>query len=277
MKKIKLFVLMAGLACINVTVADELPRHSAVPGGIALVPLASVTGPLPIVSYNDRRVMVQEKDGRRYAVVGISLDASPGDHTLQVVTGDSSRTQNFPVLSKEYTTQKITLKNQRMVTPVQQDLKRISSEIARARAVYGTWSSTPQVSFPLDTPVEGNRSGNFGLRRIFNGEPRRPHSGIDIAAPLGTEVRAPASGRVAEAGEFYFNGKTLFIDHGQGLITMYAHLSELDVKVGQEITRGQRIGKVGASGRATGPHLHWSVILNGVAVDPALLTAASND
>jgi murein DD-endopeptidase MepM/ murein hydrolase activator NlpD len=130
---------------------------------------------------------------------------------------------------------------------------------------------------PFIKPVSGVTSSPFGHRRILNDQPRSPHSGLDIAASTGTPVAAPAPGTVTITGEFYFNGNTVFLDHGQGLITMYCHLSEIKVTEGTQIERGEILGLVGATGRVTGPHLHWSVSLNGHRVDPELAIAVLSD
>jgi murein DD-endopeptidase MepM/ murein hydrolase activator NlpD len=122
------------------------------------------------------------------------------------------------------------------------------------------------MALPVTAPV----SSPFGLRRFFNEQPRKPHSGLDLAAAEGTPISAPASGKITDTGDFFFNGNTVFIDHGQGLVTMYCHLSKIDVEPGQTVNTGDIIGAVGKTGRVTGAHLHWSVSLNNTRIDPTL-------
>jgi murein DD-endopeptidase MepM/ murein hydrolase activator NlpD len=174
------------------------------------------------------------------------------------------------VSDKHYREQRLTIKNERQVNPNPEDLKRIAAEQERSNAALSKFTTSGTPVFALLSPVEGTRSDSYGSRRIFNGQPRNPHSGMDIAAAKGTPIRSPAPGTVVEAGSFFFNGNTLYIDHGYGLVTMYCHLNEIKVKVGDHLAAGDLIGTVGMTGRVTGPHLHWGVALNRAMVDPAL-------
>ncbi len=122
--------------------------------------------------------------------------------------------------------------------------------------------------------MNGPLSSKFGVRRFFNGEERNPHSGLDFAVGAGTPIKTPAAGKVILIGNYFFNGNTVFVDHGQGFISMFCHMSKIDVKVGQPLARGDVVGKVGATGRATGPHMHWNISLNDARVDPAIFIGA---
>jgi murein DD-endopeptidase MepM/ murein hydrolase activator NlpD len=228
----------------------DSPATAPVPGGVVMV--------LP--------------NGDSYAaLVGLSLGIEPGIHQLVVRTGEHEKiTREFSVEAKQYETQHLTIKNKRMVNPEQRDLERIGREQKRIRQALATWNDARPATLRFELPVAGPLSSPFGLRRFFNQQPRKPHSGLDIAADEGTPIKAPAGGEVLDTGEFFFNGNTVFIDHGQGLVTMYCHLSRIDVQAGQTLQTGDVIGAVGKTGRVTGAHLHWGVSLNDARVDPTL-------
>jgi murein DD-endopeptidase MepM/ murein hydrolase activator NlpD len=251
--------------------ALEFPPDSNVPGSIVSVPFVTPPGQRPRAYYQGRRVMVLEQSGGWRAIVGIPLTVSPGMHTLEVHSGNQKTTYTFRINPKTYAAQYLTLQDQRKVEPWPSDLARIRRETRLIEKAKAHWRENDEASLELSLPLEGRFSSPFGLRRFFNGQPRNPHSGLDIAVAEGTPVGAAASGQVLTTGDFFFNGKTVFIDHGQGLITMYCHLHRIDVMPGQEIRRGQRIGLAGKTGRATAAHLHLGVILNQTMVDPVML------
>jgi len=264
---IRATILLAALA--SAAQAGDLPRESRVPGGIAFIEIPG--GDLaPTALIDTRRTAVIRNDDRWVAIVGIPLSTKPGPHKLKVATGKETVDVSFDVTDKRYRTQHLTIKDQRKVEPNPEDLKRIAAETKRSDTALSKFTTGGTPVFALQSPVDGQRSDSYGSRRVFNGQPRSPHSGMDIAAAKGTPIRAPASGTVVEAGNFFFNGNTLFIDHGFGLVTMYCHLDEIKVKVGDKLTAGDLLGTVGATGRVTGPHLHWGVALNRAMVDPAL-------
>lgn len=252
--------------------AAALPRAEPVPGGVAVVPLNTAAHPQPTAYFGASRVMVVRSDDRWFAVVGLPLSLGAGEHELIVRNGANSEEQRlrFAVHPKEYGEQRIVLKNKRMVNPTKRDLQRIGRESVVIKKAFARWTETASPALAFALPVEGRLSGVFGTRRFFNDQERQPHSGVDIAAALGTPVRAPADATVIATGEYFFNGRTVFLDHGQGLISMYNHLDRIVVEPGARVSRGERIGDVGKSGRVTGPHLHWSVSLNNVRVDPLL-------
>jgi murein DD-endopeptidase MepM/ murein hydrolase activator NlpD len=239
---------------------------------MAVLALPGEVSTPPLVHYEGNRVLVQRRDDHWLAIVGIPLEAQPGVHTVQVRRGARPpQPVAFTVSAKEYAVQHITLQNRRMVHPTEADLQRITREQERIAAAFAHWSEAAPRHLTFSLPVAGEFSSPFGLRRFFNQQPRKPHSGLDIAAPQGTPVQAPMAGQVIDTGEYFFNGNTVFLDHGQGLITMYCHLHRIAVTPGQRVARGDTLGTVGMTGRVTGPHLHWSVSLNRTVVDPMLL------
>jgi murein DD-endopeptidase MepM/ murein hydrolase activator NlpD len=256
---------------VTANLAAAAPRESRVPGGIAYVEVPGGTE-APVVMYDGYRTAVIKRGDAWVAVVGIPLAAKAGRHLLKVESSDGPTDVSFQILDKRYRTQNLTIKNERQVNPPPEDLKRIESEQQRSNVALSMFSVSAG-RLTLASPVKGVRSDSYGSRRVFNGQPRNPHSGMDIAAPTGTPIYAPAAGTVVELGDFFFNGNTLYIDHGNGLVTMYCHLSAIDVKLGDQLKAGDLIGKVGATGRVTGPHLHWGVALNRAMVDPALFLA----
>jgi len=246
-----------------------LPRASVVPGGVAIVDVGAATEPVPVVSFKDRRVLTVVDGGRHKAILGIALATEPGNYELSVKVDNATRSIPVKVVPKQYREQQLKVP-EKQVDLSPEDAARVEKEQKHLRALYDEQSDAVPATFALTTPVKGPRSSSFGLRRVFNGQARNPHSGMDIAAGTGTPIVAPADGTVVDVGNYFFNGNNVLIDHGGGFLTMYCHLSAFAVKAGDPVKTGQVIGKVGATGRVTGPHLHFGVMLNGASVDPAL-------
>lgn len=266
-----LHCILAAMALASSPAAQAFPRDAAVPGGIAILPINGADAAPPKAWFQDRPVLVTQRDGSWYALVGLPLSLGAGSHTLRVKAGAGDEIkQDFTVRPKDYPAQHLVIKDRRKVTPNARDMQRIEHEQRIIGEVKNRWRDEPRVDPSLDLPVQGPLSSRFGLRRYFNGEARNPHAGLDVAVPSGTPVAAAGPGTVAATGDYFFNGNTVFVDHGQGLLTMYCHLGRIDVQAGDKVDRGQGLGLSGMSGRATGPHLHWSVILNGAMVDPEL-------
>ncbi len=269
------------LAGVALALCVTLPAHAdsyisrllnkPVPGGVAVVDLGPAAQ-APKATWQGKPVLVvKDQDARWLAIVGIPLTIKPGT-SQQVNSG--GRNLPFSVGSKKYPEQHITLKNQRQVNPNPDDLKRIEQELDVQVRAYRSFTPGTPSNLLLDKPVDGPLSSKFGVRRFFNGEERNPHAGLDFAVAAGTPIKSPAAGKVILIGNYFFNGNTVFVDHGQGFISMFCHMSKIDVKVGDAVPRGGVIGRVGSTGRATGPHMHWNVSLNDARVDPAIFINA---
>ena len=268
-----LFVLVMSLfnSSASAGTASTLPRESHVPGGGFSTLIKTPPGTKPDVVFDGASVMlIREDDTHVRAIVGIPLSQKPGTAKVLVKWGGHSYDEiSFAVQDKKYREQRLKVEP-RVVDLSPEDQARTASEQPVIREALATFSDAAPSTLRLLAPIPGPRSSSYGLRRVFNGQPRNPHTGMDIAAPTGTPIKAPADGRVVNTGDYFFNGNTVLVDHGQGLVTMYCHMSQIAVKPGDVVKTGDVLGKVGATGRVTGPHLHWGVTLNRTMVDPAL-------
>jgi len=266
----KLMSCFLMLLVSSFSIASDLPYETLIPGGLKIVTISPSDTPKPEAFFEQRKLMVIEHNGQWVSLVGIPLSAKAGTQKVTIEQAGITSSILFDIADKGYPTQHITITDNRKVNPNKLDMERINNESARIKKALRTWTENDNVPFNFIWPIDGQVSGLYGRRRVFNGQPRRPHSGIDIAAPTGTEIMAPADGIVRGTGDYFFNGNTVFIDHGQGLVTMLCHLDRIDVKDGEIVMQGDIVGTVGATGRVTGPHLHLGISLNDVRIEPRL-------
>jgi murein DD-endopeptidase MepM/ murein hydrolase activator NlpD len=258
--------LVSIFLCLAVTAMASATEQSLRPGGIAIVEVGSVNNAAPEVTLNDKPLLVMQRDDQWVAVAGIALDTEPG--VIQIsVNGEPA---SVDISGHDYREQRITVENKSFVEQNQEELDRIWGERKIIDAVLTSFTKKPVDGLSLAAPVPGAQSDSFGYRRFFNDQPRSPHKGMDISAGSGAPIVAPRAGTIAATGDYFFNGNTVLVDHGQGFITMYCHMSEIAVAEGQQVATGDILGAVGATGRVTGPHLHFGTYLNGTAVDPAI-------
>lgn len=261
---------------LSVEAADRRPKQGSV------VPI-TIRSDRPLarlaLSHGDRPVPVELSEGGMLgrALLGIDMDAPLGDLALRLeaaVAGGvpAPVTYSLEVESGRFRVQRLSVKRGYVELPPGV-LARVRADQAAVARVWATGDPERRWRGSFLAPVEGTPSDNFGVRRVFNGQPRAPHNGVDFGAAAGTPVVAPAEGRVALADDLYFSGGTIILDHGAGLYTTYFHLSRLDVAVGDLVRPGQPIGAVGSTGRSTGPHLHWGARLHGARVNPLGLLA----
>lgn len=255
---------------------QALPQDARVPGGIAILEVPADWPATLEADFGGRPVYIERADnGIRHLVIGIPLAQSPGEATIELT--DTAHHRPLPAIAftvsgKAYPEQHITLPaDDKHVHPGPEELARYEHEAKEQQAIYRRFDGSPSPWPAFRLPTSGTPNPSFGRKRFFNGEERQAHLGMDIEAPEGQAVMAPADGVVVQTGDYFFNGRTVMIDHGQGLVSMLCHLSRIDVKAGDVVKEGDRIGRVGHTGRATGPHLHWTVSLNDARIDPLLV------
>jgi murein DD-endopeptidase MepM/ murein hydrolase activator NlpD len=255
MKALALALLLAASPAAALELQGSLTQGGMVVGHVA--PGAAVT-----------------LDGRPLQVSpeGLFVIGFGRDHKATATLTVDGEARELAIAPRSYEVQRVEGLPQPTVTPDEAQLARIREEAGRIREARRIDSALTAFAQPFAWPAEGPVSGVFGSQRILNGEPRQPHLGLDVAAPAGAPVRAPAAGRVTLAEpDLFLTGGTILLDHGHGISSVFAHLSRLDVKAGDEVRQGDVIGAVGGTGRATGPHLHWGMSWFGERLDPALL------
>jgi hypothetical protein len=264
--------LAAGLAsgaqsALSVTHAARAVR----PGELVVLTItAAAPHPVTVRAFGRSWPAHQAEAGTWRALVGIDLATKPGRHEIIVTSGDARASHPLVVQARTFPTRRLKV-DPALVTPPPEARERIEREARELAAAWESSSAEPLWSGGFVDPVPDPANSAFGTHSVYNGVPRSQHSGADFASPTGRPVKAPNAGRVVLAGSRYFTGNTVLIDHGQGLFSLMAHLSDIDVKVGASIAAGDVIGKVGATGRVTGPHLHWTVRINGARIDPVSL------
>ncbi len=285
--KLVAWVLAAGLAAVGIPslagAESSAPRitlfaSSVEAGGTLAVALdcPPAKGPAREIhlAFADQRIAFfphPAKDGTCVGLVAIPLNAAPGNGTLSLEWAEAgrrhTRTVAFRIVAGAYGEERLSV-DPRHVRPSPADLERIRREQEKLRRVYAAGIPERLWSSGFELPVPGEVNGAFGTRRVFNGELRSQHSGVDFRAAAGDPVRVSSSGVVRLAEELFYSGNAVLVDHGAGVFTSYSHLSRIHVEVGQRVETGEVIGLIGATGRATGPHLHWGVKVNAVTVNP---------
>jgi murein DD-endopeptidase MepM/ murein hydrolase activator NlpD len=252
----------------------------AAPAADPAAPTRLTARPGSVVRWTAPQTTECRIDGRSYAphgetcYFGVDLERS-GEVRIERQRAGTVDRAVIAIGAYPYSVQNVTLPTDQHVELASDDLARSERERARIDALWSSADTPCRFELPIAAPLARLQSqSSFGKKRVFNGKPRSPHSGEDYRASTGTPVLAAAPGKVALAEEHFFGGNSVFIDHGDGLFTMYLHLSQIAVKSGQEVRAGERIGLVGATGRASGPHLHFGVRWHGARIDPAVLLDA---
>jgi len=272
------FLFLCSCSSMNITNSSNCfyPVHSPYPGGVLNVQINSA-----LFDENKEGIKVGQgphlvcrsglKNVNLISPIPLSIKKTKLDIAL-----NNKIIESISVINKEYRESRITITNNDMVSPPKEVLPRIKIEASIIKAAKNINSFSNYFVLPMEMPTKGIESSEFGVRRFINGTPRNRHTGLDIAAPEGTDVYAPLDGIVLLSEEFFYRGNIIYIDHGNGLISSFSHLQKSLVKKNRKVKAGDLIGKVGKTGRVTGPHLHWEVSILGTTVDPKLFLRTIN-
>jgi murein DD-endopeptidase MepM/ murein hydrolase activator NlpD len=274
--------LLASIGARAPGIEIAVASRSLQPGELVVVTLSFAAPPakVRVSAFGKQWPVYATGDAEQRALVGIDVNQRPGRYELVVdatlASGPSHETRPLIVQPKTFATRTLRVAPD-FVDPPAAVGERIVSDARRIRDAYAHSAPERLWQSPFIRPVPHPENSGFGRRSVFNGKPRSPHTGADFASPSGTPIKAPNSGRILLADDLYFTGTTVIIDHGQGLLSTLAHLSTLDVRQGDRVEAGQIIGRVGATGRVTGPHLHWALRVSGAAIDPLSALALLGD
>ena len=275
-------MVMAALAVLTMcsvgmhagaTIETAVAARSLQPGELIVFTsaISGTASQVEVTLFGRRAVAFPLADGRWRALVGIDLDQKPGPYTATIQAtlpgGVIHETKAIVVKPKTFATRTLTVSPD-FVNPPASQLERIARDSALLKEVFASSADHRLWNRSFVAPVPDPANSRFGTRSVFNGERRNPHAGADFASPLGRPVKAPNGGKVVVARELFYTGNVVIIDHGLGVFSMLAHLSRIDVKEGDDVKAGDVIGLVGATGRVTGPHLHWALTVSGARVDP---------
>jgi murein DD-endopeptidase MepM/ murein hydrolase activator NlpD len=264
--RIIIFFLLSYISIANAASSVKLPISESVPGGIEILTFHIEPSMQPNAYFQGHQVFLlpNKNDRLWYALVGIPLTAKPQNYYVKIFLKDGSViNKKFSVNSKSYPAEYL---KGNILSSGKEEAK-TKSAIDEARTI---WTNNIPESLTFNLPVEGKIFGDFGLQRFYNKKPRKPHNGVDIAAVLNSPVKAPLDGEVILTGNYNDTGNTIILNHGNGLLTLYAHLNKIFIEKGHYVKTGMIIGSVGQGGIISQPHLHWSVLLNGEFVNPKL-------
>ena len=275
------FLMLSGVSLTMALSESDIHLSTRIihQGELSLIRIRAESGEPPLVTWMGKRVhlVLNPEKTDWIGFLGVDLTAGSGQNDVVIKMSDSGPEQrlNMEIREKDYGVRNLTLP-QHMVDLDAETLARVRKESAVTNALWKAEPSNPLWDSPFMKPIPGEVIGPFGRRSVINGQPRSPHTGVDLRGKKGTPIKAINDGRVVLTSDHFFSGLSVVIDHGGGIQSMYFHMDKIQVQQGEMVEKGTVIGSVGSTGRVTGPHLHWGVRVNGSRIDPAQLVDKSS-